>query len=275
VGNLLGKLSYSVEIMTSPSNPGVAARSEWPTSLFASLDHEWLIMARCVALQARCHAWAAAEPALQDCADARALISLVTWDGFQPSGRGRRVLSALLRFAADPWAARALLQAVLPRLEAEEVLVPKYGHGVNENWQRPADTIADLVAESYTAIMRHAGEDRDDVARVVLQEATRRLRTARQRQRRYQTRTVLLAPGHLDGAPADLSVARSEAEWLATALMEAVRCGRLTTREASLVYGTRVKGLPASEAGCSLGMRPKAVYYALARAERALVRDAA
>ena len=97
----------------------------------------------------------------------------------------------------DPLAARALLQAMLPRLRRRGVLIARYGHGVGDSWKRPADTLADLVAECYSAIRRHAGEDRDDVPRVVLQEATRRLRTARrQAQRRYQARTVLLGPGN-------------------------------------------------------------------------------
>ena len=53
--------------------------------------------------------------------------------------------------------------------------------------------------------------------------------------------------------------------------MEAVPVSRLSTFEASLVYGTRVKGLSASEVGRRSGLRPKAVYYALARAERAFL----
>ena len=47
------------------------------------------------------------------------------------------------------------------------------------------------------------------------------------------------------------------------------------TADARLVYGTRVKGLPASEVGRRAGMPPGAVYYALARAERALLLRAA
>ncbi len=251
-------------------------RPDGLSSIFASLDHEWRAMSRRGSLQARCRAWAAAEPALEGCANPHGIVSLVTWDGFQPAGVGNRVLTALLRQAVDPLAARALLQAMLPRLSAERVLIARYGHGVDDSWMRPADTLADLVAECYSAIRRHGGEDRDDVPRVVLQEATRRLRTARQAQRRYQARTVLLGPGNFDDRSAtDLSVARSGAEWLATALMEAVRSSRLSTFEASLVYGTRVKGMSASEVGRRSGLRPKAVYYALAQAERAFLMGAA
>ncbi|HXW81103.1 MAG TPA: hypothetical protein VEJ84_16500 [Acidimicrobiales bacterium] len=215
------------------------------------------------------------EPGLQQCAEPCALVSLVAWEGFQPSDAGRRALTALLRLAVDPLAARVLLQTMLPRLKTERALIGKYGHGVGESGQQPLDTVVDLVAECYSAIRRHAGEDRGDVARLLVQEATRRLRTARQSQRRYEARTLSLVPGHVDAASADLSDARSEAEWLATALLDAVRSNRLSTLEASLVYGARVKGLPASEVGRCAGMRPKAVYYALAGAERALLTGAA
>ncbi len=170
---------------------------------------------------------------------------------------------------------RTLLQALLPRIKVENVLTARYGHGIAERWQSPADTVGDLVAECFSALKRHAGEDKHDVARLVLQEATRRMRTARQAQRRYQERTVLLAPGHAHVAPDHLSTARSAPERLATVLMEAVRDSRLTRADARLVYGTRVKGLPASEVGRRAGMPAKAVYYVLARAERALVSRAA
>jgi DNA-directed RNA polymerase specialized sigma24 family protein len=181
------------------------------------------------------------------------------------------VLSALLRLATAPLAARALLQALLPRLRSERVLVPAYGHGIGERWQRPADTVADLIAECFAAIARHAGEDRDDVARLLLREATRRLRTVRRAQHRYQERTVPMRPAHDGWATTDLAASRSTAEWLAVALTDAVRSQSLTAAQARLVYATRVKGLPASEVGRCHGLAPKAVYYALARAESALL----
>lgn len=188
---------------------------------------------------------------------------------------GEQGPDALLRLATDPLAARTLLQALLPRIKTERVLTPKYGHGIGESWQRPLDTVADLVAECFAAVKRHAGEEVDDVARLVLQEATRKLRTARQAQRRYHDRTVILVSDHARYAVADLSGARSGVEWLAAALTEAVRSDNLSKKEARLVYATRVKGLSASEVGRYAGMRPKAVYYTLARAERTFRRRAA
>jgi hypothetical protein len=131
------------------------------------------------------------------------------------------------------------------------------------------------LAESFASVRRHAGEERDDVARLVLQEATRRLRTVRQSQRRYEARTVPLSPRHAKPPTVDLFAARTQAEWLAKALLDAVRQGGLGASDARLVYAARVKGLPASEVGRREGMAAKAVYYALARAERAFMAAAA
>jgi DNA-directed RNA polymerase specialized sigma24 family protein len=131
--------------------------------------------------------------------------------------------------------------------------------------------VADLVAECFAAISRHAGEDREDVARLLVRESTRRLRTQRRAQHRYQERTVPMAEAHDRRATTDLAGSRSEAEWLAVALSDAVRSRSLTAAQARLVYDTRVKGLPASEVGRWHGMRPRAVYYALARAESLLL----
>ena len=245
------------------------------TSIFDSLQCEWDSTAARPEVRARIEAWADAEPALGGCTDANAVIRLVVWQGRHPSGQASRVMSVLLRRSADPVAARTLLQALVPRIKAERVLVPKYGHRIGEAWQPPSDTIADLVAECFAAVKRHAGEVRDDVARLVLQEATRKLRTARQAQRRYQQRTVLLVPDDAAGISADLSAARSGAEWLATALADALRSQRISKSQAQLLYGARVAGFSASEAGRRAGLKPKTVYYALARAERALVWGAA
>jgi len=240
------------------------------------LDQEWRALTRSVAFREQVRRWSAGEPALTAwtvawTVDRAVGLAPVTWDGYEPAGSGAAVLSALLRLATSPVAARALLQALLPRLRSERVLVPAYGHGVGERWQGAADTVADLVAECFAAISRHAGEDRDDVARLLLREATRRLRTVRRAQHRYQERTVPMRAALDAWATTDLAASRSTAEWLAVALTDAVRSQSLSAAQARLVYATRVKGLPASEVGRCHGMRPKAVYYALAQAESALL----
>lgn len=272
MGNRTGKLPGTVGLMNVHRPTSSRGGLESGTAIFASLDHEWRTVTRTAVFWEQARGWSASEPALVDwTVDGAVGLVPVTWDGYEPLGRGADVLSALLRLATSPAAARALLQALLPRLRSERVLVPAYGHGVGERWQCPADTVADLVAECFASITRHAGEDRDDVARLLVREATRRLRTVRRAQRRYQERTVPMVAAHGRWAATDLTASRSTAEWLAVALTDAVRSRSLSAAQARLVYATRVKGVPASEVGRCHGMRPKAVYYALAQAESALL----
>jgi hypothetical protein len=269
--------------MPSPPRPtlvlGVDTTAGTTAGILDRLEREWRHAVFEPGMQEEARAWAVAEPVLGlgmgqgpgEVGSAGQVVARVTWVGYRPSADGALVLSALLRQAGSALAARALLQALLPRIKAEQVHTATYGHGVGESWPRPADTVADLVAECFAAIKAHAGEDRDDVDRVIVRQAARRLRTARQVQHRYQARTVALLTDHSMLAPADISCARSEAEWLAVAVVEAVRGAQLTTAQASLLYEARVKGVPASEVGRTHGLAPKAVYHALARAERALL----
>jgi len=250
---------------SSPATPALA--------IFASLQREWERLATAPTAIAEAAQWESAEPLLLG-GGPRAVLSRVAWAGYRPSPEGAAVLAALLRQAVRPFAALTLLQALLPRIRAERVHTPTYGHGVGETWPTPADTLADLVAECFAAIRRHAGEDRADADRVIVGEGARRLRTARQAQHRYQCRTASLLEGDWGGAAGDLSSALTDAEWLAAALVEAVREGRLGAAQARLLYATRVKGLPASEVARSVGIPPGAIYYALSTAERSLLSPA-
>lgn len=264
----------------TPPRPGLPAQAPAPVqprpvaAIFTALDVDWRRRSQEPGGTEVLALWSAREPCLAGCRDVGQVVALVGWLGFQPTEQGRQVLRCLLHLAHEDLAARALLQALLPRARAERVVTARFGHGLGENWQVPADTVADFVAECFAAIKRHAGEDRPDVARLVIQEATRRLRTARQAQRRYQERVVPSGPEGA-GPAADLFSARTSAEWVAASLCQAVRAGHLSKAQASLLYGARVKGLPASEVGRAAGLAPKAVYYALARAEEALSRRAA
>lgn len=250
-----------------PAPPAIAA-------LFDGLDNEWRRTTRNPKAANLLTAWTAVEAGLTGCVTVQDVLARVRWQGYQPAPDSQAVLSALLRLSGtDALAARALLQALLPRVRAERVAVARFGHGLGEHGQAPSDTMADLVAECFAAIKRHAGEDRPDVSRLVLQEATRKLRTARQAQRRYQERNGPRAEG--TGPAAELWSARTSAEWLARSLCQAVQAGHLSRSDARLVYATRVKGVPASEVGRAAGLAPKAVYYALARAEQALMAGAA
>ena len=266
--------------LTIPSSPSQLPHRSLASGLFAGLEQEWQRLASCETAAAVMAGLVEIEPELAHCASLAGAVAMVSWDGRSPSRAGAGIISALLRQARLPLVARAVLQALVPRIQAERVASPVYGHGCGDYVQSPADTMGDLIGECYAAIRRHAGEDHADVARLILQEATRRLRTARQTDRRFRQRTaqlddVVTGPPSASGGRrhhvADLWSARTAVEWLAEAVIEAVRRGCLSVEEARLVYGARVSGLSVSEVGRREGIRGNSVYYALSRAELALV----
>jgi hypothetical protein len=263
--------SYT-DIVWTPGSSSRAAPAPGSSALaiFESLQHDWDKLARTRAAIAEASRWAEAEPQLLG-GGPREVVSRVAWTGYRPVPDGAAVLSALLHLAVHPFAARTLLHVMLPRIRAERVRTPTYGHCLGESWPTPEDTLADLVAECFTAIKRHAGEDRADADRLIVSEAARRLRTARQVQHRYQCRTASLPEGDLGRASGDLSSGISSAERLARALVSAVREGCLRQEQARLLYATRVKGMPASEVARCEGIPPGAIYYAISTAERALL----
>ncbi|MGA3219325.1 MAG: hypothetical protein ABSE77_09690 [Acidimicrobiales bacterium] len=77
------------------------------------------------------------------------------------------------------------------------------------------------------------------MAQLLLREATRRLRTVRRAQHRYQERTVPMRAAHDAWATTDLVASRPTAEWLAVALTDAVRSQSLSAAQARLVPSGR------------------------------------
>jgi len=151
---------------------------------------------------------------------------------------------------------------VLPGLKG--VLAKGFnGQRLGLGYQRDAD--AELVAAVWEAIRSHAGESPRFPARYVIGVAVRSLRTRHQVEGRRPGHTVALGPHHL-GPGVELEAARTGAEQLAARLVEAVRSGALATDHARLLYATGVVGLRAVDAGRQVGLRPRAVYHALAKA---------
>jgi DNA-directed RNA polymerase specialized sigma24 family protein len=250
-------------------------------SLLDRLATEWITIAQSSSGALALKRWQGAEPALRRHRALAEIPDSLPVAPPEPDDRGA-LLQALLRLSDDAVAARTLLQCLLPRIRHERVNLPRYGHGLSERSQSVEDTFADLVAECYFAICRHAGRDLGpdaNVSRLILQTATRRLRTIRQAQRRYWERTesldVPVPPAALQAALADHRPARSDAEQLALSVVEAVQRRGLERSDAQLIYATRVTGLPASRAARMQGMKPKSVYYALQSAEQELLRRTA
>ena len=239
-------------------------------SVYDELDLQWRHIGSTPAARARLAAWSDAEPVLRPYPTPAEVVGDIT--AARRSTHSRRLLRALLRASGDPFAARTTLQAMVPGLRAERVIQPCYGHRIDERWATPADTYADLVCATWETIRAHAGETCDDPERLVVRAATRQLRTRRQAHVRAQRRRVPLDPDLHVGTVEMLDAGRTAAEQVTIALADAVRNATLSVEQARLLYATAVVGIDARKAGRLFGLaKPKAVYYALARAEAALV----
>ena len=173
---------------------------------------------------------------------------MVVWCRRHPDPReANQPVGALLRLAADPVAARTLLQVLLPglnirigRAAAKEARCRRRSGALDELAQ-------EVVGAAWERIAALAGTSPAWPACELVEGAWRRVRHEREKGRLCQRR---LWP--LEGATpqAEPEWTRTTAEELTMCLVDAVRAGRLRPSQAGVVYTTRVLGV---RLGRSLG----------------------
>jgi hypothetical protein len=201
------------------------------------LDREWEQIGGSPSAARHLADWAAVEPALAGYRTPRDVLAAIAAP--HRAELAHEVLRCLLRQAADPLAARAFLQAVLPALRAAKVWYP-----VEDHW-------AERVAATWEAIRVHAGESPEYPARFIVRIAERRLRTDREGRRRQAARLEVIDP-EVDGGVVELDDARTAAEQVQIRVLEAFRAGKLTAPQARLLTPPRWWGCgrPTPVASC-------------------------
>jgi len=182
----------------------------------------------------------------------------------------RDLIEALTEEAAsDPWAARTVLQALLPGLAA---LASQHLDLVGAA-REPFATIAELdqflVCTAYERITQVAAEVPHFRLRTVLDSTWARLRVHARAHRRDHDRSIALSDGH-DGVAGP---ARSDVETLALLLIDAVERRVLRPADARLVYATRVSGHSTTELAQSMGCKLDAVRRRRYRVEQVLAAE--
>jgi len=171
--------------------------------------------------------------------------------------------------ATDPWAARTVLQAVLPGLGH---LARKHKDMIGRPGE-PFDTIEELdqflVCTAFERITEVAAEVAYHRMRTVLDSTWTHLRTHAARHRRDYRKLV---PLH-EGAGVVAPPLRSEAEELAVVLIDAVERRVLRTVDAGLVYTTRVVGRAPNEVAEVLDWQLPALYRRRSRTETVVVAE--
>ncbi|MGI8777713.1 MAG: hypothetical protein ACR2LJ_10110, partial [Acidimicrobiales bacterium] len=169
--------------------------------------------------------------------------------------------------AADPWAARTVLQAVLPGLAR---LTRDNADMVGSAYE-PFASIEELdqylVCTAFERITEVAAEVPQFRLRTILNTTWYRLRSLARAHHREQAARGALT----DDAVAPPS--RTEAEQLALTLVDAVQRQLLRSVDAGLVYTTRVAGHPTPDVAAALDWTPRVLHRRRNRVESVLIAD--
>lgn len=234
------------------------------TSPFAQLDADWTRLGASASARRRLVAWGEAEPVLAGHASPFDLVGFTHRAGPVVAGP---IEAALLRLAGgDNFAARTLLQVLAGRME-EAGFERRASLRVSEC---PDDIRAELLSHLWEAIMAAAGTGHNHPGRVLIDRAAGSLRTQRRADRRREARWVDLA--RVPMPTTDLADARSAAEQVALAVLDAHRRGRLHHHHARLLLAA-VAGAPPRAVGTTAGPGLyRSVYYRLHLATAAMAR---
>ena len=234
-------------------------------NLFKMLDAEWDREAESRQARAASTRWARHHPGvLEGLASPAEVVRCC-----QARGDARRsadVLAAVLSQSADDrWAARTVLQAVLPGLaavsrRARPLVGPAWV------WSTVDELDQDVVAAACERIVLLAtGPARPWPAAAVVDGTWQRLRAFVATERRRTGRCALV---ELD-EPVALPTA-SAAEELAQTLADAVEQGILEPVDGWLVFASRVQGGAMEDLAAQVGRNPRALWRQRVRAERML-----
>ena len=233
--------------------------------LFEALDAEWEVVSASAAARAAFERWAMVEPALAGMASPAEAVR--SCRAATPAAAAA-VLGALLRHAGEPLAARAVLQAVVPALRtlaARRAGGPS--HFTRQAWEAVDDFDADVVEVALRRIAALAGTSPTWPAQAICESTWMTVRAALVRSSRWGT------PASLEDEVANVVAgpARSGAEALALAVVDAVRAQRLAVDDARVIYATRVLGHTPAELASAEGRKVRALRAQRVRAERRLV----
>jgi hypothetical protein len=234
-------------------------------NLYRMLEAEWKREADSPAARGACARWASADAVLEGIASPAEVVRHCQMRGHNADSAA--VLGAVLRHAgADRWAARTVLQAVLPGLAAlsrrARPLVRAGGV-----WQSIDEVDQYLVANAYDRIIALADEASPacPAAAIINATWTRLRHLATKECRRAASAVGTYELGDLEAIPQ--TTASGE---LAQTLADAVERGVLEQADGRLVLASRVLGQPMEAMADELGYHPGSLWRRRRRAEQRL-----
>lgn len=244
------------------------------TNLFRSLSVEWDRIGASAPARAALAHWASECPQLGGFATPAAVVEHC--NDRRSNEEAQVLLGELLwRAGSDPWAARTFLQAVLPGLAAISRRFGDFGDRAGrapaQTWERLGDLDQQVVATAYEVMHDLAGARHPWPANLVVSGTRKRVRCYVAGERRRASRQV---PDTELEASLTAPPARSPAEELVAALIDAVERGLLSAADAGLVYNCRIRGAVIEDLAPLLGWGERRAYRHRLRAEEVLVEEA-
>ncbi len=233
-------------------------------NLYRMLETEWNQIAESSRARSACARWARGDAVLEGIVSPAEVVARCQARG--DGAHSAAVLAAVLGHAAtDNWAARTVLQAVLPGLASlSRRARPLVGAG--RAWQHIDEVDQFLVANAYEWITALASEPPRWPAQAVVAKTWQRLRDVADRECQRSTRQDSLSElGDLSEVPQTTAAAE-----LAQTLVEAVERGVLEQAEGWLVYASRVLGEPIEALATQLDLHPRSLWRRRRRAEQRL-----
>ena len=234
-------------------------------NLYRMLEAEWNRQAHSSSARAACARWARTEPALEGITSPAELVSRCAARG-QPE-TSAALLRAVLRHAgSDQWAARTVLQAVLPGLAAVARRARPLVHP-DGPWQGVDELDQFVVTAAYQRIASLAAEPprRWPASAIVARTWKRVRRFAEQDAQRRARLTRLSAVTE----PTSV-VPPTPAEELADTLAVAVDAGIVEQRDVLVLFASRALGQPVEALAEHLQRHPRSVWRRRNRAEQLL-----
>ncbi len=234
-------------------------------NLYRMLEAEWNRESHSSTARAACARWAATEAALEDLTTPGEVVRHCQRRGHGADSAA--VLNAVLRHAGDDrWAARTVLQAVLPGLAAlsrrARPLVRAGGV-----WQSIDEVDQFVVANAYDRIVALAAETAPVCPAVAIVDTTwTRLRYLATKECRRADRQV----GTFDLANVEQAPGTTACRELTRTLVDAVQRGVVEQPDGWLVFASRAMGQPVEALADELGCHPGSLWRRRRRAEQRL-----
>jgi hypothetical protein len=232
--------------------------------LFRLLEDDWSHAGRGCDATAALARWTERHPVLDGFANPAAVVDRC----HSRDGRASALVAAVLTEASgDPWAARTVLQAVLPGIAAVARRASGYIGGQRPVWQSGDELHQDVILIAFERIQALAGTASPYPCRAVVDGTWQRVR-----HHAASVRQALAKQVDIDaGAAAVASADRSGLEELGLAVIEAVNAGTLGALDAGLVYSCHVAGYGVAELAPTTGWTARSLWRRRRRAEELLM----